>query len=177
VDRRHLVKVRQNSRIISVAVVVAVRMNSDGGREVLGMDIGRPRPRHSGRRSYANSPAAACAASSRSCPTPTRSSRLLSSRCSTPAGSGAASTSRATHWHIPARAHGASSPPSSPPRLARTMPTPREPADQLRPKAAEACRPLRRRGLGRRAGLHDAPAAAPDQAAHHRPAPAPQRQD
>src|SRR6187431_2504116 len=34
------VKVRQNGRIASVAVIVAVAVNSDGRREVLGMDIG-----------------------------------------------------------------------------------------------------------------------------------------
>ena len=34
------VKVRQNGRIISVAVIVAVGVNSDGRREVLGIDIG-----------------------------------------------------------------------------------------------------------------------------------------
>ena len=34
------VKVRQNSRVISAAVIVAVGVNSDGRREVLGMDIG-----------------------------------------------------------------------------------------------------------------------------------------
>lgn len=34
------VKVRQNSRVISVAVIIAVGVNSDGRREVLGMDIG-----------------------------------------------------------------------------------------------------------------------------------------
>jgi transposase-like protein len=34
------VKVRQASRVISVAVIVAVAVNSDGRREVLGMDIG-----------------------------------------------------------------------------------------------------------------------------------------
>src|ERR1044071_2759757 len=34
------VKVRQNGRIVSVAVIVAVAVNSDGRREVLGMDIG-----------------------------------------------------------------------------------------------------------------------------------------
>ena len=33
------VKVRQNGRIASVAVIVAVGVNSDGRREVLGMDI------------------------------------------------------------------------------------------------------------------------------------------
>src|SRR6187431_118611 len=34
------VKVRQNSRVVSVAVIVAVGVNSDGRREVLGIDIG-----------------------------------------------------------------------------------------------------------------------------------------
>lgn len=34
------VKVRQNGRIVSVAVIVAVGVNSDGRREVLGLDIG-----------------------------------------------------------------------------------------------------------------------------------------
>jgi putative transposase len=34
------VKVRQSGRIVSVAVIVAVAVNSDGRREVLGMDIG-----------------------------------------------------------------------------------------------------------------------------------------
>ena len=34
------VKVRQNSRVVSAAVIIAVGVNSDGRREVLGMDIG-----------------------------------------------------------------------------------------------------------------------------------------
>src|SRR6201984_2839664 len=34
------VKVRQSGRIVSAAVIVAVAVNSDGRREVLGMDIG-----------------------------------------------------------------------------------------------------------------------------------------
>ena len=34
------VKVRQNGRVVSLAVIVAVGANSDGRREVLGMDIG-----------------------------------------------------------------------------------------------------------------------------------------
>src|SRR6201981_3761490 len=38
------VKVRQNGRIVSVAVIVAVGVNSDGPREVLGMDTGPPKP-------------------------------------------------------------------------------------------------------------------------------------
>ena len=34
------VKVRRNRRIVSVAVIIAVGVNADGRREVLGMDIG-----------------------------------------------------------------------------------------------------------------------------------------
>jgi putative transposase len=34
------VKVRQNGRIVSVAVIIAVGVNTDGRREVLGMTIG-----------------------------------------------------------------------------------------------------------------------------------------
>ena len=33
-------KVRQDGRIVSVAVIIAVGVNGDGRREVLGMDIG-----------------------------------------------------------------------------------------------------------------------------------------
>src|SRR5271155_1412496 len=39
VDATYL-KVRQNGRIVSVAVIIAVGVNSDGRREILGMDIG-----------------------------------------------------------------------------------------------------------------------------------------
>jgi transposase-like protein len=34
------VKVRESGRIVSVAVIIAVGVNSDGRREVLGLDIG-----------------------------------------------------------------------------------------------------------------------------------------
>ena len=55
------VKVRQAGRIVSVAVIVAVGVNRDGRREVLGLEIGRPKPRPSGRPSSGSSPGAACA--------------------------------------------------------------------------------------------------------------------
>ncbi len=58
------VKVRQAGRIVSVAVIVAVGVNSDGRREILGLISAPPRPRRSGPRSCASSPAVACAASS-----------------------------------------------------------------------------------------------------------------
>ncbi len=39
-DRRHYVKVREAGRIVSVAVIIAVAVNTDGVREVLGMRVG-----------------------------------------------------------------------------------------------------------------------------------------
>jgi Transposase, Mutator family len=60
------VKVRQDGRIVSVAVIVAVGVNGDGRREVVGMATGPlPRPRPSGPTFCANSRAGACAASIR----------------------------------------------------------------------------------------------------------------
>jgi putative transposase len=58
------VKVRQNGRIVSVAVIDAVGVNSDGRREMSGWTSALPKPRHSGQRSCASSHAAACGASS-----------------------------------------------------------------------------------------------------------------
>jgi transposase-like protein len=70
------VKVRRNHRIISVAVIVAVGVNADGRREVLGMDIGPSEAEAFWTElPHANSDAAASGASSSSSPTPTRASR------------------------------------------------------------------------------------------------------
>jgi transposase-like protein len=60
IDATYL-KVRQNGRIVSVAVIVVVGVDTDGRREVLGMDIGPSEAEPSGPRSFASSPAAACA--------------------------------------------------------------------------------------------------------------------
>jgi transposase-like protein len=55
--------VRQNGRIVSVAVIVAVGVNTDGRREVLGMDIGPSEAEPFWvELPHASSPAAACAA-------------------------------------------------------------------------------------------------------------------
>jgi transposase-like protein len=58
------VKVRSNGRIVSVAVTVAVGVNADGRREILGMMSAPRKPSRSGPRSCASSPGAVCAASS-----------------------------------------------------------------------------------------------------------------
>jgi transposase-like protein len=57
-------KTRENGRIVSVAVIVAVAVNGDGRREVLGLAIGALRPRRSGPSFCASSPGAASGASS-----------------------------------------------------------------------------------------------------------------
>ena len=80
------VKVRRNHRIVSVAVIVAVGVNADGRREVLGMDIGLSEAEtpafagagSSGPSFCASLGDAACAASSWSSPTPMRALRPLS---------------------------------------------------------------------------------------------------
>jgi transposase-like protein len=55
------VKVRSNGRIVSVAVIIAVGVNSDGRREVLGMDIGPSEARPSGPAFFASWRGAGCA--------------------------------------------------------------------------------------------------------------------
>ena len=48
------VKARRDHRIVSVAVIVAVAVNTDGRREVLGMATGTRRPSRSGPSSCAH---------------------------------------------------------------------------------------------------------------------------
>ena len=56
------VKARRDHHIVSVAVIVAVGVNTDGRREVLGMTVGDSEAERSGSSSCARSPDAACAA-------------------------------------------------------------------------------------------------------------------
>lgn len=75
------VKARDNGRIVSAAVIVAVGVNSDGRREVLGMDIGPSEAETFWTDlPHASSGGAAFAASSSSSPTPTKASRRQSPR-------------------------------------------------------------------------------------------------
>jgi hypothetical protein len=64
----------QPSHIVSVAVIIAVGVNTDGRRELIGMASAPPRPRPSGPSFCASSGVGACAASSSSSPTPTKAS-------------------------------------------------------------------------------------------------------
>ena len=76
------VKARDNGRIVAMAAIVAVGVNNDGRREVLGLDIGPSEAETFWTElPHASSGGAACAASSSSSPTPTRASRPRSPRC------------------------------------------------------------------------------------------------
>ena len=132
------VKVRQTGRIVSVAVTVAVAVNDQGRREVLGVAIGASEAetfwteflRSLARRGLRG---VKLVISDDHKGLKAAATRILG------AGKDAACTSPATCWPMPAARAGASSPPSSPP------PSPREDADsakvqwrqvadQLRPK-------------------------------------------
>jgi putative transposase len=56
------VKVRRDHQIVSVAVIVAVGVNADGRREVLGMTIGHSEAEPFWVEFLRSSPGAACAA-------------------------------------------------------------------------------------------------------------------
>jgi putative transposase len=120
IDATYL-KVRQAGRIVSVAVIVAVGVNADGRREVLGMDIGPSEAetfwtaflRKLARRGLRGVKLVILM--------PTRASRRPSPRSSPRPGSAAASTSCATCLLTPAVAAGASSRPSSQLPSPRTM--------------------------------------------------------
>ena len=127
------VKARRDGRVVSVAVIVAVGVNGDGRREVLGLAIGASEAetfwtdflRKLARRglrgvklvvSDAHEGLKAAIA------------KVLSSH-----GSAAASTSCATCWPMPASRAAASSRPSSAPPSPRTMPKPPGPSGDRSP--------------------------------------------
>ena len=126
IDATYL-KVRENGRIVSVAVIIAVGVNADGRREVLGMDIGASEAEtfwtaflrklaHRGLRGVKLVISDAHGGIKASV------SRVLRAT-----GSAAAFTSCATSWPTQAKAESAWSPPSSPPpspRTARMRPKP-----------------------------------------------------
>jgi putative transposase len=117
------VKVRQAGRIVSVAVIVAVGVNTDGRREVLGMDIGPSEAetfwtaflRKLTRRGLRGVKLVISDSH--------EVSRRQFPRSSPHPGSAAASTSCATCSPMPGATGAASSRPSSPPPLPRTMPS------------------------------------------------------
>ena len=121
-------------RFVSVAVTVAVAVNDQGRREVLGVAIGASEAEtfwteflRAGARS-ARRPA-------RDLRRP-QGSEGRGDGSSAPHGSAAACTSPATCWPMPASRAGASSPPSSPPPSPRRTPTARRPSGARSPTSS-----------------------------------------
>ena len=115
------VKVRQAGRIVSVAVIVAVGVNADGRREVLGMDIG-PSEAETFWTAFLRKLARRGLRGVKLVVSDAHEGRRRSRRSSSPPGNAAASTSCATRWPMPAGAVDAWSRPSSPRPSPRTMP-------------------------------------------------------
>jgi putative transposase len=135
VDATYL-KARVDGRVVSRAVVIATGVTADGGREVLGLDVGDSETAPSGPRSYGRSRPAASTACSWSSPTPTPGS----SRPSPPSwlvrpGSDAECTSSATC--SPACHEGR--PRWSPPRSAPSSPSRPAPKSPSRSTRSPPC--------------------------------------
>jgi putative transposase len=96
IDATYL-KSRQGGRIVSVAVIVAVGVNTDGRREVLGVATGASEAEvfWTG---FLRSPSVACVASSSSSPTITKVCGRLPGVSSAPVSNAAACTGLATSW-------------------------------------------------------------------------------
>jgi len=127
------VKVRRDGRIVSVAVTVAVGVNTDGRREVLGMAIGASEAetfwadflRSLARRGLRGVELVISDAQEGLKAAITR---VLNATCSAAACTSCASREaciRTTPWRTPARPSVASSPPGSAPPSPRTTPRPR----------------------------------------------------
>ena len=122
------IKVRRAGRIVSVAVIIAVGVNNDGRREVLGMAIGHSQAevfwtdflRSLARRGLRGVKLVISDSHEGINPTRMKASRRPSPRCCAQPGSAAVSTSCAMPWLTPARAAGVSFPPSSPPPSPRS---------------------------------------------------------
>jgi putative transposase len=114
------VKVRQNGRIVSVAVIVVVCVNSDGRREILGMDIG-PSEAETFWSAFLRKLAHRGLHGVKLVISDAPEGHQGSSRYSMPPGS-AAGSFHAQSWRMPADRAGASSLRSSPRPSPRTMP-------------------------------------------------------
>ncbi|ESZ53763.1 hypothetical protein X728_32905 [Mesorhizobium sp. L103C120A0] len=84
---------RRGGRIVSVAVIIAVGVNADGRREVLGMEVGTSEAEPIWTEFLRKLTRRDRAASSSSSPMPMKASRRPSPRCCARHGRGAASTS------------------------------------------------------------------------------------
>lgn len=127
IDATYL-KVRRRGRIVSVAVIIAIGVNTDGRREVLGLEIGTSEAepiwteflRKLTRRGLRGVKLVISDAH--------EGIKAAVSKVSVQHGSAAASISSATPWPMPERAGAGSCRPSSPPPLPRTPPRPPAPS-------------------------------------------------
>jgi len=88
-----VIKVREHGRTVNVHALIAVGVNADGGREVLGLDIASDEDGAGWLAFLRSLTAAGCPGCGWSSPTPTAaSSRRSAPRCPAPRGSGAART-------------------------------------------------------------------------------------
>ena len=133
------VKVRRDHHIVSVAVIVAVGVNTDGRREVLGMTTGHSEAEPFWVEFLRSLARRACAGPSWSSRTPIPGSRPPSPRCSAQRGSGAGCISCATRSPMRARRSAASSRPGSArpsPRTTRQPPASNGARSPIRPGPA-----------------------------------------
>jgi putative transposase len=98
------VRSRIGGRIVSTAVIIATAVNSDGRREVLGLDIGPSEAETFWTEFLRKLARPVSGASSSSSRMLMRASKPPSRGCCTLAGSAAGCTSCATSWRMPARA-------------------------------------------------------------------------
>jgi transposase-like protein len=117
------VKVRQAGRIVSVAVIVAVGVNADGRREVLGIDIGPSEAETFWTTFLSKLTRRGLRGVKLVISDATKASRPRSPRSSPQPRSAAASNSCATCSPMPGATAAASSRPSSPPPSPRTTPS------------------------------------------------------
>ncbi len=174
IDATYL-KVRRGGRIVPVAVIIAVGVNTDGRREVLVMRDRHVRSRSDLDRVPAQADQAVparvpCLASS---PMLRRAPKHPFRRRSAILGNAAGSTSCAMPQLMPERSDAVLSPPSSPRLLLRTHRRPqatqwRNVADQIRPKVPKLASPHGQCRVGR-ARLHDLSQAALGQTSSDKP--------
>ena len=127
------VKVRQTGRIVSVAVTVAVAVNDQGRREVLGVAIGASEAETFWTEFLRSLARRGLRGVQLVISDDHKGLKAAVTRILAPHGSAAACTSPATCWPMPASRAGASSPPSSPPPSPRRTPTARRPSGARSP--------------------------------------------
>ena len=175
------VKARRDSHIVSVAVIVAVGVNTDGRREVLGMTVGHSEAepfwveflRSLARRGLRGVKLVISDAHEGLKAAITKVLGATWQRCRVHFMRNALAYAGKTQRRIVSAWIGTAFAQDDAAAARKQW---RQVADQARPRAAQARRPDGR-GRGRRPRLHELPGPAPRQAAQHQPARTPQRRD